>query len=308
MEILLSAPRGFCAGVDRAIEIVERALKKYGAPIYVRHEIVHNKYVVNSLKEKGAVFVEEVSEVPANSVVIFSAHGVSKKVINDANQAQLISIDATCPLVKKVHYVVEKHHKKKIRVILIGHKKHPEVEGTMGQLEPNQMVLVSCPEDVKKLNFAPDSNLAYTTQTTLSIDETKDIILALKQKYPYIKGPEKGDLCYATTNRQQAILAMIQQVDLLLIIGSKNSSNSNRLKEIGLEHSKPSYLIDGSQNINKEWFHSIKTVGISSGASAPEILVQDVIQWLKNTFPTTTVREYELLKEKVHFPLPTELR
>jgi len=280
-DIILAEPRGFCAGVDRAIDIVEHALTKFGAPIYVRHEIVHNQAVVSRLRDKGAVFVEELEEVPAKSVAVFSAHGVPVAVHQDAESRQLMTLDATCPLVKKVHTSVKRHNQNHRRIILIGHQGHPEVIGTMGQLEAGQVILVETVEDVARLDVPDENELAYTTQTTLSIDETKDIIAALRARFPAIKGPEKGDLCYATTNRQSAVLKMSERVDMLLVIGSRNSSNSNRLRELGERMGKPSYLIDGPTDLQREWFAGMENVGISSGASAPEDLVQDVVKWIQ---------------------------
>ena len=306
MKITLANPRGFCAGVDRAILIVEKALEKYG-PVYVRHEIVHNRYVVEMLKKKGAIFVEEIHQIPPESIVIFSAHGVSKDVYHQANHKQLIQIDATCPLVKKVHKSIERHHQKAIHTLLIGHKNHPEVEGTMGQLSSGNITLIESVQDVQRLRFPKDSPLAYTSQTTLSVQETTHIIDALKKKYPQIQGPPKGDICYATTNRQQAVEAMVKQVDLLLIIGSKNSSNSNRLKELGQEHGIPSYLIDTSQEAQHHWFQNAQHVGISSGASAPDNLVQDLLSWIKEHYSVSQVDILTFTEENVTFNLPKEL-
>jgi len=308
MKIILAKPRGFCAGVDRAISIVERALEKHGQPIYVRHEIVHNKTVVSNLREKGAIFIEEIDDVPDKSVVIFSAHGVSSVVVEQTHARELTVIDATCPLVKKVHSAVQNHDKKETTVILIGHEGHPEVEGTMGQLKPGKVRLVGSIEDVNGLYIDGSESLAYTTQTTLSIDETAEIIDALKIKYPGIKGPDQGDLCYATTNRQKAVWEMVQKVDLFLIVGSANSSNSNRLREIGEEGNIPSFLIDGAKDIELNWFEGVNSVGISSGASAPETLVQEVVSWLIEHFKDSTSEEFILLEEDVHFPMPKELR
>ena len=304
MKIYLASPRGFCAGVQRAISIVEKAIEKFGAPVYVRHEIVHNQAVVSRLKDKGAVFVEELEEVPLNSVAIFSAHGVPTTVYTEADGRKLVTIDATCPLVKRVHSSVKRYHKNQLKIILIGHRGHPEVVGTMGQLAEGQVILVENPEDVDNLTGVNEDGLAYTTQTTLSIEETKDIIQALKQRFPKIKGPEKGDLCYATTNRQQAVTEMARLVDILLVIGSANSSNSNRLKELGERMGKRSYLIDGPQDVKREWFQGVDNVGISSGASAPEDLVQDVVKWIQREFPGTVAEDYVILEENVHFSLP----
>jgi 4-hydroxy-3-methylbut-2-enyl diphosphate reductase len=304
VKIFLASPRGFCAGVQRAISIVEKALERFGAPVYVRHEIVHNQAVVSRLRDKGAVFVEELEEVPINSVAIFSAHGVPTAVYTEADSRKLLTIDATCPLVKRVHSAVMRHNKNELQIILIGHAGHPEVVGTMGQLPEGKMILVETPEDVRKLEGVNEDGLAYTTQTTLSIEETKDIIKALKQRFPNIKGPEKGDLCYATTNRQSAVTEMAKLVDILLVIGSANSSNSNRLRELGERMGKPSYLIDGPGNMKTEWLRGVENVGISSGASAPEDLVQDVVRWIQKEVPGTTAEDYVILEENVHFSLP----
>ncbi len=304
MKIYLASPRGFCAGVQRAISIVEKAIEKFGAPVYVRHEIVHNQAVVSRLRDKGAVFVEELEEVPINSVSIFSAHGVPTSVYNEADGRKLVTIDATCPLVKRVHSSVKRYHKNQLQIILIGHRGHPEVVGTMGQLAEGQVILVEKPEDVESLQGVNEDGLAYTTQTTLSIEETRDIIQALKKRFPKIKGPEKGDLCYATTNRQQAVTEMAKLVDILIVIGSSNSSNSNRLRELGQRMGKQSYLIDGPQDVRREWFEGVENVGISSGASAPEDLVQEVVKWIQNEFPNTIAEDYVILEENVHFSLP----
>jgi 4-hydroxy-3-methylbut-2-enyl diphosphate reductase len=304
VKIFLASPRGFCAGVQRAISIVETALERFGAPVYVRHEIVHNQAVVSRLREKGAVFVEELEEVPMDSVAIFSAHGVPTSVYTEADSRKLLTIDATCPLVKRVHSAVKRHNKNELQIILIGHAGHPEVVGTMGQLSEGQVILVETPDDVWKLDGIDEEGLAYTTQTTLSIEETKDIIKALKERFPNIKGPEKGDLCYATTNRQSAVTEMAKLVDILLVIGSSNSSNSNRLRELGERMGKPSYLIDGPRDMKSEWLVGVENVGISSGASAPEDLVQDVVKWIQKEVPGTTAEDYVILEENVHFSLP----
>jgi 4-hydroxy-3-methylbut-2-enyl diphosphate reductase len=304
VKIFLASPRGFCAGVQRAISIVETALERFGAPVYVRHEIVHNQAVVSRLREKGAVFVEELEEVPINSVAIFSAHGVPTSVYSEADNRKLLTIDATCPLVKRVHSAVKRHNKNELQIILIGHAGHPEVVGTMGQLPEGKVILVETPDDVWKLSGVDEEGLAYTTQTTLSIEETKDIIQALKERFPNIKGPEKGDLCYATTNRQSAVTEMAKLVDILLVIGSSNSSNSNRLRELGERMGKPSYLIDGPRDMKSEWLTGVGNIGISSGASAPEDLVQDVVKWIQNEVPGTTAEDYVILEENVHFSLP----
>lgn len=310
VEILLASPRGFCAGVDRAILIVEKAIEKYGAPVYVRHEIVHNKSVVKRLREKGAIFVEELDEVPGKQVVIFSAHGVPQSVYENAEDRVLHPIDATCPLVKKVHSAVKRHDSKEFEVVLIGHKGHPEVIGTMGQLGEGKVKLVGSPEDVENLVVDDENNLAYTTQTTLSMFETKVVIDALRKKYPNIKGPESGDLCYATTNRQEAVMAISQKVDFFLTIGSSNSSNSMRLSELAGDAGIPSYLIDKPEDIDETWFKGvdIKRVGISSGASAPEDLVQATVAYLQKRFPGASVKEEIVLPENMQFALPRELR
>ncbi len=308
MEIMIASPRGFCAGVERAISIVEKALEKYGAPIYVKHEIVHNKYVVETLRKKGVVFIEDIEEVPEKSLIIFSAHGVANEIYEQSKAKGLTIIDATCPLVKKVHFSVKKHNNKEHQVILIGHSGHPEVIGTMGQLEEGKVTLVESVEDVGKLTFPDDSALAYTTQTTLSINETKDIIDALKDKYPFIKGPDKGDLCYATTNRQKAVSEIAPEVDLFLVIGSKNSSNSNRLRELASQYNIPSYLIDNLNDIDLKWFQGKKKIGISSGASAPEVLTKAVVDFLKEELSIASIKEVKAVDEKVIFPLPVQLR
>ena len=304
MKIYLASPRGFCAGVQRAISIVEKSIQKFGAPVYVRHEIVHNQAVVSRLKTQGALFVEELDDVPPGAVVILSAHGVPTMVFKEAEGRNLITIDAACPLVKKVHMSVQRHYKRSRKILLIGHAGHPEVVGTMGQLEAGKVVLVESVEDVLALEDFQDVDLAYITQTTLSIDETKDVIEALRKRFPDINGPEKGDLCYATTNRQSAVTEMSKVVDMLLVVGSKNSSNSNRLRELGDRLHRPSYLIDGPNDLQSEWFNGMENVGISSGASAPEDLVQDVVHWIQRKFPGTTSEDYVILEENVHFSLP----
>jgi 4-hydroxy-3-methylbut-2-en-1-yl diphosphate reductase len=304
VKILLAAPRGFCAGVDRAISIVETAIAKFGAPVYVRHEIVHNRHVVDRLRAQGAIFVDELDMVPAKAVAIFSAHGVPTAVYKQAEERELRTVDATCPLVKKVHTSVRRHHQGDKRIILIGHAGHPEVIGTMGQLPPGEVLLVETVEDVLALHVPDETALAYTTQTTLSIEETRGIIDALRKRFPLIKGPEKGDLCYATTNRQAAVSKMADQVDLLLVVGSKNSSNSNRLRELGVSLGKSSHLIDGPIDLRREWFTGVKTVGLTSGASAPEDLVQDVVKWIQAEFPGSTAEDFLVMEENVHFSLP----
>jgi len=306
MNILLANPRGFCAGVDRAIEIVERAIKKHGAPIYVRHEVVHNRFVVDDLKNKGAVFVDELDEVPEGATVIFSAHGVSQAVQKEGKLRDLQVFDATCPLVTKVHVEVEKYRSKNIEVILIGHEGHPEVEGTMGQVEDG-MHLVENVADVEKLLVSDANNLAYVTQTTLSVDDTKVVIDALKQRFPSIQGPRKDDICYATQNRQDAVRALARDSDVIIVVGSPNSSNSNRLRELSEQKEVPSYLVDAPEQIDEKWFNDVATVGITAGASAPEILVKQVIDQVK-AFGGQVVNEANGPQESVSFSLPIELR
>ena len=307
MKVLLANPRGFCAGVDRAIEMVERALELHGVPIYVRHEVVHNKFVVNKLKSKGAIFVEEIDEVPRGKVVIFSAHGVSQAVRKQAQDIGAIIYDATCPLVTKVHKEVTRKQKQNHNVILIGHEGHPEVEGTLGQSSGDQTVqLVETVSDVENLEISTD-DISYTTQTTLSVDDTQKIVQALKEKFPNIQAPKKDDICYATQNRQDAVKALMGSCDVLLVLGSNNSSNSNRLKEIAKKMNKPAYLIDGIDDIDVGWIEGVETVGVTAGASAPEILVQEVVDCLLDKGATEVV-EVSGVKEDVHFPVPGELR
>lgn len=311
MKILLANPRGFCAGVDRAIEIVDRALELLGKPIYVRHEVVHNRFVVEGLKEKGAVFVDELHQVPDDSTVIFSAHGVSKAVENEAKKRGLNVFDATCPLVTKVHMEVVSSAKKGHSVILIGHKGHPEVEGTMGRYEQQapeaQIHLVESPTDVLQLELPLETQLSYVSQTTLSMDDTHSIIDALRSRFPNIAGPKKSDICYATQNRQDAVKALAQDSDLLLVVGSPNSSNSNRLREIAEKLGKPAYLIDGADDIDKNWLTGIQQVGVTAGASAPEKLVQRVVTQLQQ-WGGETVTENPGILEKVTFSLPKSLQ
>lgn len=311
MEIKLSNPRGFCAGVNRAIEIVERALEIYGAPIYVRHEVVHNKFVVDGLREKGAVFVEELNEVPDDATLVFSAHGVSKAVSDEAQQRGFNVFDATCPLVTKVHLEVARHQKAGRNCVLIGHAGHPEVEGTMGRYEINgnkgHMYLVESPDDVEKLSLDESRELAYVTQTTLSVDDTSEIIVSLKNRYPNIIGPRKDDICYATQNRQDAVKDLAKACDVILVVGSVNSSNSNRLKEVAERHGKPAYLIDNASEINKSWLDGKNTIGITAGASAPEVLVEEVIEQLKQWGASGT-GELPGREEKVIFPVPKVLQ
>ena len=308
MKIYLANPRGFCAGVDRAIEIVERAIEKHGPPIYVRHEVVHNKYVVNNLKNKGAVFVDEISEVPEGCVVIYSAHGVSQAVRKEANDISAIIYDATCPLVTKVHKEVIRRQKNNHQVILIGHAGHPEVEGTLGQSDDsNSITLVESVGDIDGLNFNQERDISYTTQTTLSVDDTSEVIEALQEKFPNIQSPKKSDICYATQNRQDSVKEVIKHSEILLVIGSKNSSNSNRLKEIADNQGKPAYLIDSSDDIDEQWLDNINSVGITAGASAPEILVQEVVSFLMSKGGVEII-EVEGAKEDVNFPVPASLK
>ncbi len=309
MKILLANPRGFCAGVDRAISIVELALEIHGSPIYVRHEVVHNRFVVEGLKQKGAIFVEELDDVPDDVIVIFSAHGVSQAVRNEAKNRNLKIFDATCPLVTKVHMQVARASRKGTKAILIGHEGHPEVEGTMGQYDNQEggIYLVESIEDVAKLSVNKDDDLAFMTQTTLSIDDTIDVIEELKQKYPTIQGPRKNDICYATTNRQQAVRDLATQSQLVLVVGSKNSSNSNRLAELASRMGTPSKLIDGAEDIDPSWLENVKTIGITAGASAPEILVQSVVSHLQ-TLGVDTIQELEGCEENTIFEVPKELK
>ncbi len=308
MKIFLANPRGFCAGVDRAIEIVERAIEKHGPPIYVRHEVVHNKYVVNNLKNKGAVFVDEISEVPSGSVVIYSAHGVSQAVRKQTKDISAIVYDATCPLVTKVHKEVIRRQKYNHQVILIGHAGHPEVEGTLGQAnENNHIDLVESIRDVENINLKQGKDISFTTQTTLSVDDTHEIVEALKVKFPNIQSPKKSDICYATQNRQDSVKEVIKQSEILIVIGSKNSSNSNRLKEIADHQGKPAYLIDGSNDINDHWLNDVSRVGITAGASAPEILVQEVVNYLMLNGGEEVI-EVAGVKESVSFAVPSLLK
>ena len=310
MEVLLANPRGFCAGVDRAIEIVERALKLFGAPIYVRHEVVHNKFVVNDLQNKGAVFVDELHEVPDGSSVIFSAHGVSKAVQQEAATRDLNVFDATCPLVTKVHMEVTRYSKDGLDTILIGHKGHPEVEGTMGQFNESnggRIHLVEEANDVQLLEVKNKDKTAFVTQTTLSVDDTSEVIDALKQRFPNIVGPKKDDICYATQNRQDAVKKLVDKCDLLLVIGSKSSSNSNRLREIADKNGIEAHLIDGPEHIKDDWLRDKETVAVTAGASAPEILVQQVIQKLRKDLDAEVMEEIGK-QENVVFPLPKLFR
>ncbi len=311
MEIVLANPRGFCAGVDRAIEIVERALDIFGPPIYVRHEVVHNKYVVDDLADKGAVFVEELSEVPDGATVIFSAHGVSKAVRREADERGLEIFDATCPLVTKVHMEVTNYLKTGRDTILIGHAGHPEVQGTLGQWEAGdshgaRMYLVEGPEDVDKLEVDDPENLAFVTQTTLSMDDTAEVIDALRARFPTITGPKKDDICYATQNRQDAVKRLAPECDVFIVVGSPSSSNSNRLRELANKLGTSAYLVDNAEELNRDWFEGAGRVGITAGASAPEILVQSVLSRLKS-WGGSYVEEKEGKPERVVFSLPKAL-
>ncbi len=305
MKIILAQPRGFCAGVVRAIDIVERALEKYGAPVYVRHEIVHNRHVVDSLKAKGARFVEELSEVPSGAVTIFSAHGVSRKVESEAKARALPTIDATCPLVTKVHNQGRRYVAQGRILVFIGHTGHPEVEGTLGQID-GEIYLVESVEDVEKLPVPPDAPIAYVTQTTLSVDDTRSVIAALNRRFSNVEGPEIRDICYATQNRQTAVRELSRVCDVIIVVGALNSSNSNRLREIGEEAGLPSYLVVDGGDINPEWVKNARVVGVTAGASAPEILVGDVVRALMRIEPSE-VSDLDGLKESVSFRLPAEL-
>jgi 4-hydroxy-3-methylbut-2-enyl diphosphate reductase len=310
MEIILANPRGFCAGVDRAISIVDRALELFNAPIYVRHEVVHNKFVVNGLKKRGVIFVDELQEVPDNSTVIFSAHGVSKAVRNESKSRGLKVFDATCPLVTKVHMEVARASRKKVECILIGHAGHAEVEGTMGQYDNSEVggiYLVESAADVATLEVKNPDKLYFSSQTTLSVDDTSDIIDALVAKFPLIEGPRKDDICYATQNRQDAVRAIASQVELLLVVGAKNSSNSNRLRELSEKIGTKSYLIDTADDIDPQWISSIERIGVTAGASAPDVLVQQVIAKLKEQGGQCVVEQFGK-EESIVFAVPAELR
>lgn len=308
LTILLASPRGFCAGVDRAISIVERSLEKFGAPVYVRHEIVHNKYVVDSLKQKGAIFVKELDEVPEGAKVVFSAHGVPKSVPEHAASAKLDYLDATCPLVSKVHREVEHHHADGRTVLLVGHRGHPEVIGTMGQVPEDSVILIETEENAETIQVENPENLAYATQTTLSVDEVKGILAILRRRFPSIAIPRKEDICYATTNRQEAVKVLAAQVDALIVIGAPNSSNSNRLVEAALTAGcSKAQLFQRATDIDLSWFDGVSRLGISAGASAPEILVDEVIDYLKLNF-NVTVAEVKVKEENVVFHVPARLR
>ncbi|MBX3625266.1 MAG: 4-hydroxy-3-methylbut-2-enyl diphosphate reductase [Rhizobacter sp.] len=305
-EVLLAEPRGFCAGVDRAIEIVERAIAKFGAPIYVRHEIVHNTYVVNDLKAKGAIFIEDLAEVPAGATLVFSAHGVSQAVRKEAQERGFSIFDATCPLVTKVHVEVAKLHKEGYDFIMIGHKGHPEVEGTMGQLSEG-IHLVEDVADVERVQPAQTDKLAVVTQTTLSVDDAADILAAVKRRFPSVREPKQQDICYATQNRQDAVKVLAPQVDVLIVVGSPTSSNSNRLRELGERLGASAYMVDQPDDLRPEWLDGKRRVGLTAGASAPEILVTQVITRLK-ALGAVSVRKMDGVEETVHFPLPKGLK
>jgi 4-hydroxy-3-methylbut-2-enyl diphosphate reductase len=304
-EIVLAEPRGFCAGVDRAIEIVERALKKFGAPIYVRHEIVHNTYVVNDLKQKGAIFIEDLADVPPGATLVFSAHGVSQAVRREAAERGFSVFDATCPLVTKVHVEVAKLHKEGYEFIMIGHKGHPEVEGTMGQLSEG-IHLVEDVADVQKVKLARPEKLAVVTQTTLSVDDAAEILAAVKQRFPQVREPKRQDICYATQNRQDAIKLMAPQVDVVIVVGSPTSSNSNRLQELAERLGTPAYMVDQPEDLQPQWLDGMRRVGLTAGASAPDILVQQVIDRLR-AMGALSVRKLPGVEETVRFPLPMGL-
>jgi len=304
-EVLLAEPRGFCAGVDRAIEIVERALKKFGAPIYVRHEIVHNTYVVNDLKAKGAIFIEDLADVPPGATLVFSAHGVSQAVRHEADQRGFSVFDATCPLVTKVHVEVAKLHKEGYDFVMIGHKGHPEVEGTMGQLDDG-IFLVEDVQDVDRLQLPQTERLAVVTQTTLSVDDAAEILAAVKRRFPTVREPKMQDICYATQNRQDAVKVLAPSVDVVIVVGSPTSSNSNRLQELAERLGTPAYMVDQPEDLKAQWLEGKRRVGLTAGASAPEILVQQVIARLR-ALGAVSVRSLPGVEESVHFPLPMGL-
>ncbi len=302
LTVILAQPRGFCAGVKRAIKIVETAIEKYGAPVWVLHEIVHNTHVIKNLSEAGAIFVEDINEIPTGAITIFSAHGVATSVEEKAAQKSLKVIDATCPLVKKVHYQAQKYNKMGHDIVIIGHHGHPEVEGTLGRVDGN-VTVVSTIEDVKKLKVANPEKVAYVTQTTLSTDDTRELIKELERRFPNIKGPNLSDICYATQSRQDAVRKLAEEVDMLLVVGSQNSSNSNRLRETGTARGLPAYLVDNADHVNLKWFENKSVVGITAGASAPEILVQNIIDMLQEHF-CLDVRPQNGKKETMQFKLP----
>ena len=305
--IILANPRGFCAGVDRAISIVEKALEKFGAPIYVRHEVVHNKFVVDGLRAKGAIFIEELKDVPPGATLIYSAHGVSKAVQDEAAERGFRVFDATCPLVTKVHKEVARLDEQGYQIIMIGHAGHPEVEGTMGQLPAGAILLVETVADVAKLEVRNPEKLAHVSQTTLSVDETRDIIAALRARFPAIKSPHKEDICYATTNRQEAVKALADECDIVIVVGSPNSSNSNRLREVAALRGVEAYMVDNAGYLQREWFDGKKSVGVTAGASAPEVLVQEVIDTLKS-WGVSDLKQGQGTEESIVFVLPKELR
>jgi 4-hydroxy-3-methylbut-2-enyl diphosphate reductase len=305
MDVLLANPRGFCAGVDRAIAIVEHALAAFGAPIYVRHEVVHNRYVVDELRAKGAVFVETLDDVPEGATLVFSAHGVPKRVRAEAARRGLRVFDATCPLVTKVHAEVAKMHREGREIVMIGHAGHPEVEGTMGQCE-GRVHLVESVDNVARLEVRDASRLAYVTQTTLSIDDAATIVAALRARFPAISGPRKGDICYATQNRQDAVKALAHEVDVVLVVGSRNSSNSNRLREVAVQHGVPAYLVDGAADIDDTWIEGKRRIGVTAGASAPEVLVREVVAHLQR-LGAASVEDLDGARERVAFALPKDL-
>ena len=307
-KLVLATPRGFCAGVDRAIHVVEKAIEKYGTSIYVRHEIVHNKFVVDTLKKMGVVFVDELDQVPEGSVVIFSAHGVAESIYKEAEERHLKVLDASCPLVLKVHFSAKRHYNAGRHIILIGHAGHAEVIGTLGQLPEGAITLIRNETDAETVQVPEGKELAYITQTTLSVAETRKIIDALKKRFPNIIGPDAGDLCYATGNRQAAVLELCSKVDMLLVVGAKNSSNSSRLMELGLEQGLPSHLIDDVNDLDMSWFDGVETVGLSSGASAPEVLVQGVVDFLKEKIQGLQVENLVKLVENTKFSLPKALQ
>lgn len=306
MEIILANPRGFCAGVERAIAIVERAIEKFGAPIYVRHEVVHNKFVCDNLREKGAIFVDELDEVPAGATVIFSAHGVSKSVREEAEQRGLRIFDATCPLVTKVHNQVARMRKEGREIIMIGHKGHPEVEGTMGQ-STSGMYLVETVDDVRNLQIAEDTSLAYVTQTTLSVDDAAQVVAALKERFPAIVGPKGDDICYATQNRQDAVKSLTERCETIIVVGSPNSSNSNRLREVALARGKRAVLIEAPDDLDNEMISRATSIGITAGASAPEVLVERIVDRITRLSPGVTSTDHSGVAENITFSLPKEL-
>lgn len=304
--ILLANPRGFCAGVDRAIGIVKQALAKFGAPIYVRHEVVHNKFVVDELKAQGAIFIEDLADVPPGATLIFSAHGVSQAVRNEAKTRGFTVFDATCPLVTKVHTEAKRLHESGYTIIMIGHKGHPEVEGTMGQVNKDSIYLVEDLHDIATLTFSSQEKLAYITQTTLSVDDTHIIIETLKKRFPHIVGPKKEDICYATQNRQDAVKKLSQEVDLVIVVGSPTSSNSNRLRELAIHLGKKAYMVDNAGELQQSWFNEVVRVGVTAGASAPDILVQEVLTKIQG-FGIDSIKELNGIEENVIFNLPKEL-